>query len=283
MEAVIGALKLFQLQNAHGAQDVYIWKQENKWGSNMFKFKTQPVQIGNPLFRRFYIFPFTMQIFFVQIIAWNSLVIHKSKWFQKPTLHDHIFKRVVTQCRSLVAGMAVMMMMAPHLPGLVQVHGAMMKLIVVSLTPNLVRIHLGFLASVMVLWVIGCWPKKKLHYFILFFGIWIWQLRDPSSYSDEDGIGWAGETSEVNLKLSMLESFHQHHDADGPRDFYAKNGASSSSLRRLLQHPPCSCGCTLPFNVLRKCCQSFWVPSKTAARQACFGHCSASLVARHGP
>lgn len=56
----------------------------------------------------------------------------------------------------------------------------------------------------------------------------------------------------------MLESFHQHHDADGPRDFYAKNGASSSRLRRLLQHPPCSCGCTLPFNVLRKCCQSFW-------------------------
>lgn len=39
MEAVIGALKFFQLQNAHGAQDVYIWKQENKWGSNMFKFK----------------------------------------------------------------------------------------------------------------------------------------------------------------------------------------------------------------------------------------------------
>ena len=62
----------------------------------------------------------------------------------------------------------------------------------------------------------------------------------------------------MNLKLSMLESFHQHHDADGPRDFYAKNGASSSRLRRLLQHPPCSCGCTLPFNVLRKCCQSFW-------------------------
>ena len=107
---------------------------------------------------------------------------------------------------------------------------------------------------------VGNWllAKKKLHYFILFFGIWIWQLMDPSSYSDEDGIGWAGETSEVNLKLSMLESFHQHHDADGPRDFYAKNGASSSRLRRLLQHPPCSCGCTLPFNVLRKCCQSFW-------------------------
>ena len=62
----------------------------------------------------------------------------------------------------------------------------------------------------------------------------------------------------MNLKLSMLESFHQHHDADGLRDSYAKNGASSSRLRRLLQHPPCSCGCTLPCKVLRKCCQSFW-------------------------
>lgn len=108
-------------------------------------------------------------ISFVQIIAWNLLVIHKSKWFQKPTLHDHIFKRVVTQCRSLVAGMAVMMMMPPHLPGLVQVHGAMMKLIVVSLTPNLVRIHLGFLASVMVSWVIGCWPKKTSLLHIIFW------------------------------------------------------------------------------------------------------------------
>ena len=62
----------------------------------------------------------------------------------------------------------------------------------------------------------------------------------------------------MNLKLSTLESFHQHRDADGHQDFYAKNGTSKGRLRRLLEHPPCSCGCKLPFSTLRKCCQSFW-------------------------
>lgn len=83
-------------------------------------------------------------------------------------------------------------------------------------------------------------------------------LRDSGQDSDEECIGWVGESSEVNLKICTLESFHQHNQRNHETDHYARNGADPQRIRRLLQRPPCSCGCHMPFPVLRRCCESFW-------------------------
>ena len=89
-------------------------------------------------------------------------------------------------------------------------------------------------------------------------------LRDSGQDSDSECIGWVGESSEINLKLCTLESFHQHNQRNGELGQYARNGADPQRIRRLLHSPPCSCGCQMPFPILRRCCESFWSLPKTS-------------------
>ena len=83
-------------------------------------------------------------------------------------------------------------------------------------------------------------------------------LRDESSDSDESASG-VGESSEVCLKLSNLESYHA---GSGDASHYAENGANPKRIKALLDHPPCDCGCRMPYPPLLKACRTFWALPK---------------------
>eukprot|EP00435_Cladocopium_sp_Y103_P018893 s3522_g4.t1 len=80
--------------------------------------------------------------------------------------------------------------------------------------------------------------------------------------SDSDsGSDVAPATSDVvELSLQRLQSLHatqkgSHHEIQNK---YAKHGMSKSRLRRVLEKPPCQCGCSLPIRVLMMITQAFW-------------------------
>jgi len=84
-----------------------------------------------------------------------------------------------------------------------------------------------------------------------------------SSDSGSESVAWLGQSSEVSLKLSNLESYHQINESTDASQF-AANGADPKRIQRVLKDPGCPCKCTMPFRTLLKICQFFWGLPKTS-------------------
>ena len=90
-----------------------------------------------------------------------------------------------------------------------------------------------------------------------------------------------GESCEVSLNLSLLQSYTQPGETEGDGSQFAINGASEKRLKALLKTPPCTCGCVLPLRVLQKVCTAFWALSKTAQDAALWSlQCSSGRKTR---
>ena len=88
---------------------------------------------------------------------------------------------------------------------------------------------------------------------------------DESSDSASDDTDMElGESSEVALHLSLLQSYTRPGETEGDGSQFAINGASTKRLKALLESPPCMCGCVMPLRVLQKVCTVFWSLSKTS-------------------
>ena len=74
---------------------------------------------------------------------------------------------------------------------------------------------------------------------------------------DDDGDVHCEGSGTLDLKLGVLESYHQMNSA-GDSSVFAENGADRERLKNLLKHPQCACKCTMPLDTLLKCCKTFW-------------------------
>lgn len=66
-----------------------------------------------------------------------------------------------------------------------------------------------------------------------------------------------GKIPEVALQLSSLYSLHARGET-GDSSTFASNGSDPDRIKQLLRDPPCQCGCRMPYNLLKKTCDSFW-------------------------
>lgn len=87
-----------------------------------------------------------------------------------------------------------------------------------------------------------------------------------SSGVSSDG-GSGDEPLNVSLTLAGLQSFHGLATADMTEDCmttFAKNGRDKQRIKTAVQSPSCSCGCTVPFQIIFKICVAFWSLTKSA-------------------
>lgn len=111
-------------------------------------------------------------------------------------------------------------------------------------------------------------------------------MRNPRNddVSEDDDTSQSAESveetfgaAEINLNLAHLQSLHQFGEARHQSTF-AVNGASTRRMKAVLANPPCNCGCTVPFQQLKKVCTTFWSLPKEAQDALLW-----SLQSRAGP